>query len=156
MAELGELDKSTVKRDGNVPPKPGGFYALLVGANPSWIRHEMAAGKQLNGKFPAKPAATLVDPDSVKAGLAVYTLLEDGGLFVQHGQSPRGTVIHDINNDATATLTIVHISDPATTLRSLPASFPFDLGQGEMIKATGGQLEKFIAILANMRSQQQL
>ena len=97
MVQLGELDRSKVRADKNVPFKPGGFYANLVGLDPAWIFHDYSDGKKSNGRFPAKPGdATFVDPDIIKAGFAQYSELISGGLFVQLGQALTGTRIYEL------------------------------------------------------------
>ena len=94
------------------------------------------------------------------SGLGKYTELCSGGLFVPLGQAQGGTIIKDIFNDGAAVASIVHISDPYATpgdptvpkiLRPLPAEFPFEMAQGEMLYFLGGAENKKVGVLACLR-----
>lgn len=140
------------KADNNVPFLPGRSRFNLVNLTPTWCYHEMLAGATLQGVAPKKQTISAEETDpSVSAGLARYTNLTEGGLFVLQAQAKKALLVLAIDNPAGATVKILNGADPSK-FRTAPATFPFRVGPGEVIQATGGSTGGKIGVLYEIDS----
>lgn len=110
----------------------------IIGNNPSWIIQRMAANTDFNGARPTTPTVAADDLDPVvTGGQALWSGLDNGGLFYLGGNRSRPCVVEAIRSaNATFTTTLVKISDPSVVTRSYPSAYPFKLGVDECIKVT--------------------
>lgn len=137
------------KADNNVPHiGPRRRYSILC-STPTWVYHEMASGKTLNGEAPKTASVGVADLDpTIASGSARYTSLDAGGLFTILAHEKRGMVVESVDNPGTATLSIIQTANPSLS-RSLPTA-PFLVGPGECLKATGGSAASKIGFLVRI------
>jgi hypothetical protein len=112
----------------------------------------MVAGATLQGVHPkvADKTAEETDP-SVSAGLAKYSNLIEGGLFSIQAQAKKALRVLAIDNQAGATVKILNGAEPSK-FRTAPTVFPFSVGPGEVIQATGGSTGGKIGVLYEIES----
>lgn len=135
------------KADNNVPFLPGRSRFNLVNLTPTWCYHEMVTGAALQGGSPKKETVSVEETDpSVSAGLARYTALVEGGLFSLQAQAKKALSILAIDNPAGAAVKILNGADPSK-FRTAPTTFPFRVGPGEVIQASGGSTGSKIGVL---------
>jgi len=142
------------KADGNITFLPGRSRYSLVNITPTWCYHKMATGKTLNGKPPKHVGKTYekTDPTIVAASVARYEDLEEGGLFSIQANSKCPLIVHAVENDAGASISLVLLADTNYT-RAVPTT-PFKLGSGEAFVATGGSAGSSIGIFYEIDSLQ--
>lgn len=140
----------TIQADDNVPFTGSRPRYLLVDISPSWVYHKMAAGSSLTGAAPRTTALAedLIEP-AVSSGRADFDSLSQGGLFTHLGGRP--LQVEAVDNQAGATITLV--SKDGSFSRALPSSFPFTLGAGEYLKATGGSAGGRVGVLSKLAGE---
>ena len=134
------------KADNNVEFLPGRSRYSIVNTTATWCYHHMAPGATLNGAAPKTATKTpdQVDP-TVKASMAEYKDLTEGGLFTIQAKARRPLVVDAVDNPAGATLTIVGVAHSHT--RAAPSTVPFKVTSGECLKAVGGSAGSYVGIL---------
>lgn len=147
-----------VKADGNVPFIAGRSRYQLIGLDPAWIFHKMAAGVTFDKKMARTTLLTSPELDpSIENGSASFLELSEGGVFDTVATAKKSMVIEDLLNGGGATLDIVALKDlkaaqdgagieTAPKFRDIPASFPFTLAPGETIRAFGGATGSIVGI----------
>src|ERR1035437_891265 len=108
------MSLTNVKADGNVPFQSNRPRYKIVGVEYTTIVQQMASG-DFNGKRAttvAQPNPDLVDP-AVKGGQALWTGLNNGGVFFLGGPGARPAVIGAVYaQNCTPTYNIVAMDDP--------------------------------------------
>lgn len=140
----------TIQADDNVPFTGGRPRYLLVDMASSWVYHKMAAGVSMSGAAPRTASVTeaMIEP-TVSAGRADFDSLSQGGLFTHLGG--RTIEVEAIDNQAGATITIV--SSDGSFSRPAPTSYPFEVGAGEYVKATGGSAGGRVGVLSKLSGE---
>ena len=126
----------------------------ILGVNPSWIIHQMAAGSSFNGEAPRTAAIVADDLDpAISAGKAEFgdttVGLTEGGLFTLLGNYKQHVEILAIDDTSGGSTKNIVADDGTTVLRAVPAA-PFKLSPGEYLKITGGATGAKYAVLAKI------
>lgn len=146
-----------------VAPGPNGFVPFIgprsrydvVHSQPTWICHKMAAGSKMNGEAPRTVAKTEAETDpTLTGGRVVFDNLTKGGLFTLVYNAKKAIVIEAIENPNN--LTIELVSKDGTVTRQKPATLPFIVAAGEVIKASGATNGSQISILIRAHEQKVL
>lgn len=127
-------------RHRNVPLRSGRYFANIVGHQPAWVYHTMASGS-LDGQAPATSSKGVgeVDPE-VKAGMATFKDLTQGGLFTLLGHYKKPLVIEDMDAGGGT----VKVVDQNKTEKRTISSAPHKLAPGEYLKVTGAASAGFL------------
>ena len=136
------------KADDNVPFLAGRARYQVLGTNPTWVYHEMAAGQTMAGEAPRSATKTEAEIDpTVGGGKARWADLTKGGLFTLLAHYKRAMVVEAVDNPGSATLAIV---DSTGANPRTPPAAPFRVGPGECLKVTGGGAAGKIGFLVRL------
>lgn len=134
------------KADNNVPFTGARPRFSLLGLNPTWMVHQMAAGQTAAGERPRTASQSETQLDPVIGGGAHWNALTKGGLFYHLGKGGKGYIVEAMSV-AGGTVTIV--DEAGAVLRPTPAA-PFRCGPGEFVKVVGGGAAARLAILVRL------